>query len=88
VEPIEAPIDSIFEYGIGVDEMRVSDKVCFLFGPDSPVVLRPVGNGNQYQILGDVWIEGYKDGSEDHGEKIKSIKTAGEKSESEYFDLI
>jgi hypothetical protein len=74
------------EYGIGVDGMQPGDKLCFITGLDSPIILRPAGTTNQYKVLGDAWTEGYNEGSEDYGGIIRFIKEIG--AEPEYFDLI
>lgn len=47
-------------FASGPKTVRAGDVVCVLFGCDTPVVLRPVGN--QYALVGPCYVEGLMDG--------------------------
>jgi hypothetical protein len=52
--------------GTGLDGTRVGDIVCVLYGSDTPLVLRQVGNKGHCKLIGDCYVEGIM-----HGEALK-----------------
>lgn len=55
--------------GMGSGYMTAKDVVVVPFGCSTPVLLRPAGHGNEYQYVGDVYIDGYM-----HGEAVDQME--------------
>lgn len=48
--------------GTGPEWMPVGDVVCVLFGSKAPFILREVGNGGHWKVIGECYVHGIMQG--------------------------
>lgn len=55
---------------MGSGYMTIGDIVVVPLGCSTPILLRPVGQRNEYVYVGDIYVDGYM-----HGEAIQEMET-------------
>lgn len=66
---------------MGSGYMTIGDIVVVPFGCSTPILLRPVGQQNEYVYVGDIYVDGYM-----HGEAVQEMETGiSDRSVSKYI---
>jgi hypothetical protein len=49
-------------YGKASEQTQVGDLIAIVFGCSTPLALRKLPDGEQYQVLGEAYVQGLMDG--------------------------